>query len=377
MTMPRDMFRIDPDPNIQRVLEADSYWQAREKILDTLIKHTLIDSYNKFRKAREPYPFISRSSLRPGSVVSSKEYKLHNSALVVLLADVMPASLRKHFRCRLANRVIKKNIAGVAPDLPGLNEYDTAWRDVHHEGFIKLMRMMLPLDFALLVQPSDEDDRYQLTNFHVKIERLLDMALRTMGHHLNYLERGLYEQGETFIDQLERKFFEYFNYYHNAAGRRGASALAAQVLAMEQQEATIFSTSQQDRRLTLLTTYNDSHDLKIEQYVLLSLEPDEYKTLKQWGKDVALDIRNHYLIHPQKSTQPVVVMRLVYQHTEAAQPNADGTLRELNVRERWIRLTEETIIPLHGGAQAFIGYPVAYKKDTAEVDGKSCPLPVK
>ncbi|MEG3641144.1 hypothetical protein [Magnetococcus sp. PR-3] len=376
MTIQREMFRIDPNPDIKRVLEADSYWLARQQIIKDLIQHTLIDTYHKFRKAREPYPFVVRSSLRPGSVITSKEYKLHNSALVVLLADTMPAKLRKHFRCRLGNRVVKKNIAAVAPDLPGLEDYDNAWRDVHHDGFSKLMRMLLPLDFALLVQLNDEDDRYQFTNFHVKIERLLDMALRTMGHHLNYLERGLYEQGETFIDQFERKFFEYFNYYHNAAGRRGASALAAQILAMDQQEATIFSTSQQDRRLTLLTTYNDSCDLKIEQYVLISLEPDEVKALKVWGKDAGLDIRNHYLVNPQ-SAHPIAVMRLTYQHTEAAQPSKDGKLRELNVRERWIRLTEEVIIPMHPDAQACIGYPVAYRKDGSEVDGKSCPLPSK
>nr|CRH07630.1 protein of unknown function [Candidatus Magnetococcus massalia] len=349
------------------MLEADSYWQGRQHILELLIKYTLIDSYDKFRKARTPYPFVSRQSLRPGSVIASKEYKLHNSALVVMMADSMPAKLRKHFRCREGNRVLKKNIAAVAPDLPGLDSYDSAAREIHHPQFDDLMKMLLPLDFALLVQHENEDNKFKLTNFHVKIERLMDMALRTMGQHLNYLERGLYEQGETFIDQFERKFFEYFNYYHNAAGRRSASSLAAQVLAMESQEATIFSSSQQDRRLTLLSSFNDSNDISIEQYVLLSLDSDEYKRLRDWSKEHDIDFRNHYLIHPQ-STHPTVVMKVKYKHTEAAMPIDSNEVRELNIRERWIRLVEEAIVPLHPDATSCIGYPVAYKKDPYETE---------
>ncbi|OSM00422.1 hypothetical protein [Magnetofaba australis] len=340
---------------------AESYRATRQTIIRELIDYSLLSSYQKFRKNRVEYPFVPRATLRPGSVVPTKEHELHNHALVVLLANHLPKSLRKHFRCREGNRVIKKNIAAVAPDLPNLEAFDPASKKADHPDFPALVRMLIPLDFALLVQRDEEDPEHYLTHFHVKIERLTDMALRAMALHLGYVERSLYEQGESFVDQFERKFFEYFNYYHNAAGRRSASALAAQLLTFGGQCADIFSTSQQDRRFTVLSCNAEKQDVEIEQYILLALEDEECKLLKGWGKEHGLNIRNDYLVSP--NGPPVAVLRVRYQHTEAATPNPDGGLKEWAPREKWIRISEEALIPLKPEVSACINYPVAYKRN--------------
>ncbi|MBF0158178.1 MAG: hypothetical protein HQL58_01520 [Magnetococcales bacterium] len=357
-------------PEEQAKIKSSVYAVEKQKLTRLLIHYTLIDSYHKFRAERVPYPFVSAASLRPGSIGETKEHALHNSALVVMVDGHLPPKLRKHCRCRENNRVTKKNLSTIAPDLPGLEHYETNSRYMHHENFGNLLKLLLPLDFSLLIQqPIDEHNNqkdFQLSHFHVKIERLTDSALRSLGVYLNYFQRSLYEHGDEFIDFFEHKFFEYFNFYHNAAGRRSAAALVAQLLARDKLTGTVFLASQQDRRLTLLSSNGQDQNIAIEQYVLLQLNPDELAALKSWGKSTALDIRRHFLVH-QHNHGAVVILRLRYGHTKAALPSPDGTLKtSYNIREKWVKLLQEAIVPIHQDELSSIAFPVAYHRNPEE-----------
>ena len=72
-----------------------------------------------------------------------------------------------------------------------------------------------------------------LTHMHVKVERLTDTAIKELGKELGYVERRLFERGEDYVDALESKFFEYFGFSANAAGRKSAAAMAAQLLSAQ------------------------------------------------------------------------------------------------------------------------------------------------
>ncbi|MBF0611740.1 MAG: hypothetical protein G8345_04265 [Magnetococcales bacterium] len=355
--------KIDLCCDQQEGEQPSAYLVARNKITQFMIRYILVESYQKFVQARKPYPFVPANSLRPGSVTPTKEYTLHNNALVVFLEDVLPVKLRKHFRCRPSNRMLKGNILSVAPDLQGMETYEPSMRRVLDDGFEDLMRIMLPLDFSLLIQnaadPEDAPD-YELTNFHVKIERLTENALCNLGMHLNYLEKTLYEHGEDFVEIMERKFLEYFNFYHNAAGRRTAAALAGQLISRERLTGTIYIASQQDRRLTLLSTCKPNPNVEVEQFLLQPLDSTELARLRQWGKEHQLDINQQFLV---RRNPGVVVVRVRYQHTDAAYPTPDGSLRKgINPRERWIRLVEEAIVPYNGGKFACGGHTMAYRR---------------
>ncbi len=334
------------------------YLSARTIITRHLINYTLIESFHKFQNAEQPYPFVKHASLKPGSVTPIKEYSLEGS---------LPKKLRKHFRCRRANRVRKKTIAEVAPDLPGLENYDGAGRNVHHPAFNSLASMLLPLDYALLIQDEDhisemDEPVFRLTNFHVKIEQLTDNALRALGIQLNYLERRLYERGERFVEAMEKKFFEYFNFYHNAAGRKSAAALASQLLAQEKQIGVVFMASQQDRRLTLLSSHKKDQDVHIEQYVLLRISPKQHGHLTAWCNEQGLDFDQHY-VAARTARHAIVVLKVTYEHTEAAKPSPDGLLKtNINLRKKWVQLREQSLIPLDSNAVPRIEFPVAYRR---------------
>ncbi|MBF0454153.1 MAG: hypothetical protein HQL72_04955 [Magnetococcales bacterium] len=350
--------------------EDSGYHCTRERITLLLIRNTLIESLQRFNQENEPYPFVHPHRLRPGTVSSSKEYHLHNSALVLLLSGHLPAKLRKHFRCRPGNRMRMSNLMDVAPDLLSLKNYNPQQRYSTHPDFDQLIQRLLPLDFSLLIQQTLDQERhesvYELTHFHVKIERILDSALRSMGIFLNYLEKDLYEKGDGFVELLEKKFFEYFNFHHNSAGRRSAATLAAQLLARENQAGTVFITSQQDRRLTLFSTTQNSSSLlrktHIVHYTLLALNKEQAVQLKKWGREVGLSINRDYRVARQPDAE-IFILKTRFEHTPAASPSQDGLLRAgINRREKWVRLVAEEIISIKPSCPDVIHFPCVYAK---------------
>ena len=366
MTVARELFTlVTPDPEIVLRNQKDPYFFTREKIARNLLDYALVDSYKKFKKNRIPYPFVSPNMLKPGSVENFKEFTLQNSALVILLNGAMPDKLRKHFRFREGNRLCKENLIELAPDLPGLDQYRWPMRFSNHKDFDVLMKLLFPLDYALLIQSQPHDREtwpFELTHFHVKIERLLDNAIRGLAVHLNYLEQGLYERGDIFADLLEKKFFEYFNFHHNASGRHCAAALATQLLAREKIEATVFVSSQQTRRLTFLVTSDKSKEITIEQYILLNMDSDHLRQLKIWGKKQSLDIKKDFLLKDGTGSR-IALFRARYEHTETGRCSVDGQLRSgINFREKWIRLKEESLIPINPEQPASINCSLVYRR---------------
>ncbi|MBF0177513.1 MAG: hypothetical protein HQL63_11810 [Magnetococcales bacterium] len=338
------------------------YASARRRLTQHLIQYTLTESYHKFCRFKIPYPFVPLASLRPGAMGTTKEYKLHNNALIIMMDGEIPERMRKYFRCRTNNQVNKKNIASLAPGLHALKDYDHAYRLINHDRFGFLLRTLLPLDFSLLIQKTKNSERnkyeFQLTHFHVKIERLTDTALRSLGIQLNYLKKSLYERGEDFVDDLEKKFFEYFNFYHNAAGRRSAAALAAQVIAREKKTGTVFITSQQDRRMTLLSSLSHMGDVSIEQYLLYILSSKELSMLEDWANKRSIDFSSEYLVD-KIDGKGIVVLGVYYEHTQAALPSTHGNLKQnINLREKWVRISEKMIMPVHENFNLAIRYPI-------------------
>ncbi|MEO5346211.1 MAG: hypothetical protein H7834_07530 [Magnetococcus sp. YQC-9] len=358
---------LHADPEERERIVTDSYWNARDKILKLLLNYTLIESFKKFVKRQMPYPYVSRSMVRPRAATASREYTLHNTCLITLLDSPLPSNLRKHFRCREGNRVTRENIIDVAPDLPFLESYSDSYRDSSHPAFLNLLRMLLPLDYSLLIQntanPDDPVKKIELSNFHVRIERLTDNALRHLGIHLNYLERSLREKGDVFIEMLEKKLYEYYHFYHNAGGRRAAAVHAAQLLLREKLPGTILVGSQQDRRLTLLTMHGKNQQTSIEQFFLVKLSSSEVSELLDLGSAHHIDVQKNYLISIDDQHEGLVVLKAEYEHTEAARPILDNQSRDTNqIHEDWLQLTRESIMPITPNETTRIGYSFAYRE---------------
>ncbi|MBF0417232.1 MAG: hypothetical protein HQL86_03180 [Magnetococcales bacterium] len=367
MTDTKQTFTVlHADPEVRERIITDPYWAARDKILKLLLHYTLIESFKKFIKRQMPYPYVSPSMVRPKAATASREYTLHNTCLITLLDSPLPGNLKKHFRCREGNRVTRENIVDVAPDLPFLGNYCDSHRDSSHPAFVNLLRMLLPLDYSLLIQntasPNDPMKKIELSNFHVRIERLTDNALRHLGIHLNYLERSLREKDDTFIETLEKKLYEYYHFYHNAGGRRAAAVHAAQLLFREKLPGTILVGSQQDRRLTLLTLHGKNQQTSVEQFFLIKLSSAAVSELIDLGTTHDIDIQKNFLISIDDEHEGLVVLKAEYAHTEAAKPTLEKKSRDGDqIHEDWLQLVRECIVPITPQETTQIGYSFAYR----------------
>ncbi len=304
------------------------------RVLRELLKFTLVGSLQNFTDHHRLYPFLTRDKVMPAAMGPSREWRYQQTAFVILLDGPMPRALNKHFRLRTNNQITWRNLLRVLPESE-LTEFRTSQCDVTSEGFPDLLDRLLPLDFALLVQ-RNRNDNATLTHMHVKVERMTDVAVRTLGKELGYIERTLFERGEDYVEELEGKYFEYFGFSAHASGRKSAAAMAAQLLGDYDTPFSVLVTSQSDLRLTLL-----SHRDRVEQYFLISLDEPSFERLVARG-DPDIDWQD-YQVDLLESGERVFIHRVRFIRTSAA--NADQpTNKDSGLQKDWLAYDRGDIV---------------------------------
>ncbi len=299
---------------------------AERRILGELLQYTLIESLHNFHEHQHPYPFVRQSRLLPAAAGPNREWPFQHAAFLILLDGMMPRPLKKHFRLRAANLVSWRNLLQVLPE-EDIADFRAADCDYDALDFAKLMRRLLPLDFALLMQ-RDADGRAvpRLSHMHVKVERLTDIALKELGRELGYIDRSLFERGEDYVDTFEAKFFEYFGFAPHASGRKGAAAMTAQLLANHDLPFTVFVASQSDPRLTLLKNRH-----RVEQYFLIRLADGESQPFAD------------YRVAGTPDNTDVFVFRAGFDRTAAAMPG-ERLSKEQGLKQPWLELVASHIV---------------------------------
>ena len=95
-------------------LRRSLYEVLRDQLDIYLIKHALIDSYWKFRRAGEPYPFVEKRELKPRARVNQREFSKQNSFLVIFCEGTIPSKHSKYIRFFDTNKVTKEAINEIA-----------------------------------------------------------------------------------------------------------------------------------------------------------------------------------------------------------------------------------------------------------------------
>ena len=316
----------------------DSYAAARARLTDFLLRYTLIDSYFNFIRDGKPYPFADASQILPTSSARSTERPQQNTAFVILLDGTLPRGLNKHFRLRSSNRVTWRNIQRLAPELD-ISDFKSSQTHLHSPDVTSLLEKLLTLDYALIAERVVEDDVgpvFKLTHMHVKVERLTDNAIKDLARELGYIERRLFERGEDYVEALEAKFFEYYGFPPNAAGRRSAAAMSAQLIAKNGLPFTVFTSSQEDCRLTVL----DNGDV-IEQYMLVHLIPEHRAALGAAAKQIGITDLTPYLIGDNDT--PVAIYRARLNRTQATRSDLTVS-RDESLQAHWLEIGDEVIM---------------------------------
>ena len=328
---------------------------SRASLTKQFLRHSLIDSFYRFISDGKPYPFITADQLLPGLSQARVEHHHQSTVLMFLINDALPRPLNKHFRLRASNRVSWRNIQRLAPDLD-LSDFKAAHCRLDNPGFRDLLPRLLALDYALLAQLSDDDDGMVLSHMHVKVERLTDTAIKELGKQLGYIERRLFERGEDYVEELEGKFFEYFGFSANAAGRKSAAAMAAQLLSGHNKRFTVFVAGQEDCRLTVL-----DHGPLIDQYLLIRPSVLALQRFRQAAATVGVQDLGAYALSGPDNVRTAkdpeendsvfpLLYRLRLERTPAGQPAGQGKRRhrDRDLLKPWLRIRAAAVLPLPG-----------------------------
>jgi len=326
--------------------ERDAYAAGQERLTRLLVQHSLIDSFFNFTSDGKPYPFTPADQVLPHTSSMRGEYRHQNAALMFAIDGTMPRPLNKHFRLRASNRVTWRNLQRMAPEID-LSDFKAAHCQTDDEAFAALLSRLLPLDFALVAERLSSGrgrgpGPLELTHMHVKVERLTDNAIKDLGKRLGYIERRLFERGEDYVEALEAKFFEYYGFSGNASGRKGAAAMAAQLLAMHGGRFSVFVSGQEDCRLTVLSEVDG-----VTQYLLVQVAGAELEAFNaRLGEAGGLDIAD-YAVAGSADGPRVLIYRVKLEHTAAARPV--GRRRpDRALLEPWLAIAEEAIVPRPG-----------------------------
>ncbi|MBW2123260.1 MAG: hypothetical protein JRH07_15660 [Deltaproteobacteria bacterium] len=338
--------------SLQDRLRRSVYEVLRDQMDVYLIKQALIVSYQNFRQAGEPYPFVSKRELKPRARVVEREYVLHNHFLVIFCEGTIPGRYKKYIRFFDTNKVTKEGVDELA-SVQLHREYDKNLRYFDNPGFEDLVFDLLPVDYALLIQKDPlvkRKNRYALTHFRVKIDWPIDEATEEMARQYRYISQDLYENGEKYAQSLHNKLFENYGFHYAIGGRRTAAVVAAQFLKNMDFISTVYVASAEDRTLTRIS------ERGVRKFVLIRVPIGDISTLARENRMDFDGFTKRYLVD-LRDDYGVGILHVIYHNTVYSKPPEDGKLRTLQPDYQWLTVSDQLLIPLPEDPDT---YPVPY-----------------
>ena len=321
-----------------------SYYELLRDDLDLLlIDYSLTKSHNKFIDKNVQYPFVEKRELKPRARIPYTEYDLHNAFLVMFVEDTVPASFKKYIRFFDVNKTTKTNLLK-SEALPLDDSYDRTQKYLDSVHFADFIQKLLIIDYALLIQRnpiSAGKDRYSLSHFHVRIDWPIAEAAEDLAQYLRYISKDLYEKGDKYAEDLQKKFFEYYGLPVMAGGRRTAAIVAAQYMRRLNCITTVYAGSSESRALIRIS------ETGVSRFVLMSIKMEEINQIVSNNNLTTNAFKKNYVISRNKE-EVVCLFQVTYSHSSHARPPEDGKLRELKPDLSWLRVSSQHLIPKPG-----------------------------
>ena len=320
-----------------------SYYELLRDDLDQiLIDFALKDSYHRFIGKKQAYPFVEKRELKPRARIPDVEYDAQNAFLVIFVEDSIPAVHKKYIRFFDVNKTTKANLLK-SETLP-LDQFDRTNKHLESAGFDDFLKKVLPIDYALLIQrdPSTRTrDRYFLSHFHVRIDWPIAEAAEDLARTLRYISKDLYEKGDKYAEDIQKKFFEYYGLPVMAGGRRTAAIVAAQYLRRLSCITTVYAGSSESRALFRFSENG------VSKFVLTPFEKEGIDQIARNNDMNPNTFKKNYVVSNNKKSG-VCLFQASYSYTSPAKPPEDGKLRELKPDLSWLRVESQQIIPKAG-----------------------------
>lgn len=318
-----------------------SYYELlRDELDQFLIKYALIDSYCEFRSKRVPYPFVEKRELKPRARIPDKEYESQNAFLVIFVEDVIPAAHKKYIRFLDVNRATKTNLLR-SKTLQLTGRFDGFYKYFKSPQFFPFLETLLPVDYALLIQRDPKSRarvQYCLTHFHVRIDWPISDAAEDLARSLRYISKDIYEKGDKYAEDIQKKYFEYYGLPVMAGGRRTATIVAAQYLKRNPCITTVYAGSSESRALMRIS------ERGVSKFVLMEFSDADIAQIQQENSIRPEIFEKNYLVD-RNGKSAVCIFQVAYALTSHARPPDDGKLRDLKPDLNWLTVGSQHLLP--------------------------------
>ncbi len=323
-----------------------SYYELLRDDLDHfMLQYGLVDSYNVFVRKQIPYPFVEMRELKPRARIPNIEYEHQNAFLLIFIEDCIPSGHKKYIRFFDVNKTTKTNLMQANTiSLPLLDGYDKSQKYLESAHFYDFVRELLPVDYALLIQrdpASKARDRYALSHFHVRIDWPIAEAAEGLAQSLRYISKDLYEKGDKYAEDIQKKYFEYYGQPVMSGGRRTAAVVAAEYLKRLPCISTVYVGSSESRAVIRIS------ERGVSRSVLVKFSKKETAAVADSGNlSVETFTENYAVAH--EGADIICILQATYMFTSHARPPEDGKLRELKTDTHWLSVSRQAILPKPG-----------------------------
>jgi hypothetical protein len=262
---------------------------------------------------------------------------------VIFVEEFIPNAYKKYIRFFDDNKVTKEHLMRSSTVQLSKKYFRNIrlFESVHFSDFLK---GLLPVDYALLIQrdpTAKRRSRYGLSHFRVRIDWPIADAAEDLARELRYVSKELYENGEAYAEEIQKKFFEYYGLPSASGGRRTAAVLAAQFLRRVPCISTVYVASCESRGLYCIS------ERGISKYILMELtDTDIQNVAAAHNLEVGAFKKNYFIA--KETNGGVVIFQTTYERTSHAKIPEDGKLRELNSEYYWMTVTYQGIVPKPG-----------------------------
>lgn len=321
-----------------------SYYELlRDELDQFLIRHALIDSYQRFRSQKIRFPFVEKRELKPRARIPDREYESQNAFIVLFMEDCIPSEYKKYIRFFDVNKTTKKNLLR-SKTLPLSDKFDRNWKYLESIHFNSFLKTLLPVDYALLIQrdpASKVKNRYALSHFHVRIDWPITDAAEDLARNLRYISKDAFERGDKYAEDIQKKFFEYYGQPVMSGGRRTAAIVAAQYLKRIPGITTVYAGSSESRALIRIS------ERGVSKFVLMRFPLNDLDQIAEQNRLTPQQLDKNYVIAKGKKNG-VCILQVTYLQTYHARAPEDGKLRDIKTDLNWLSIGEEHILPKPG-----------------------------
>ena len=308
-----------------------------------MLRYALIDSYHNFLTHKIPYPFVEKRELKPRARIPDLEYEWQNTFLVIFLESFILPTHKKHIRFFDVNKTTKTNL--LASKAISLSDtFDRTQKYFESLHFFDFLQGLLPVDYALLIQKdpaTHKRDRYVLSHFHVRVDHPIADASEDLARGLRYISKDLYERGDKYAEDLQKKFFEYYGVPVTVGGRRTAAIVAAQYLKRIPCISTIYAGSSESRSLIRISERGTS------KAVLIQFTEKEMEQIAEEQNLTPRRFKKNYVVAKQRK-KGVCIFQTTYAYTNHARPPDDGKLRDIKPDLNWLTVGGQHLLPKPG-----------------------------